>query len=217
MASSFFNPKGAATRFLTAICNLIIVNLLFIISSIPIFTLGASITALYRITIAIVAGDNPAVFSEYFKAFRENFLHSTIMLLLYAVLSGFFIFEIYMVRTMMEPQYAWAQYPAYFFLFALAASSLYSFPLIAWFDAPFKRMLKNSLLLAISNLPLTIMYIVLTAALAYVIYEFTIIPLSFLVFMGISLIAWFYSLFLKRIFEKNGAVLVQKDESGKED
>ena len=122
-----------------------------------------------------------------------------------------------MVRTMMEPQYAWAQYPAYFFLFALAASSLYSFPLIAWFDAPFKRMLKNSLLLAISNLPLTIMYIVLTAALAYVIYEFTIIPLSFLVFMGISLIAWFYSLFLKRIFEKNGAVLVQKDESGKED
>ena len=83
--------------------------------------------------------------------------------------------------------------------------------------APFKRMLKNSLLLAISNLPLTIMYIVLTAALAYVIYEFTIIPLSFLVFMGISLIAWFYSLFLKRIFEKNGAVLVQKDESGKED
>lgn len=217
MASSFFNPKGAATRFLTAICNLIIVNLLFIISSIPIFTLGASITALYRITIAIVAGDNPAVFREYFKTFRENFLHSTIMLLLYAVLSGFFIFEIYMVRTMMEPQYAWAQYPAYFFLFALAASSLYSFPLIAWFDAPFKRMLKNSLLLAISNLPLTIMYIVLTAALAYVIYEFTIIPLSFLVFMGISLIAWFYSLFLKRIFEKNGAVLFQKDESGKED
>ena len=217
MASSFFNPKGAATRFLTAICNLIIVNLLFIITSIPVFSLGASLTALYRITIAIVAGDNPAVFREYLKAFKDNFLRSTLLLLLYTALSGFFIFEIYMVRTMMDPQFAWAQYPAYFFLFAIAASSLYSFPLIAWFDTSFKQMLKNSLLLAITNLPITIMYIVITAVMAYLIYEFTIIPLSFMVFMGISILAWFYSLFLKKIFEKNGVTLIPKDDLEKED
>lgn len=217
MASSFFNPKGAATRFLTAICNLIIVNLLFIITSIPVFSIGASLTALYRITIAIVAGDNPAVFREYLKAFKDNFLRSTLLLLLYTALSGFFIFEIYMVRTMMEPQFAWAQYPAYFFLFAIAASSLYSFPLIAWFDTSFKQMLKNSLLLAITNLPITIMYIVITAVMAYLIYEFTIIPLSFMVFMGISILAWFYSLFLKKIFEKNGVTLIPKDDLEKED
>ena len=217
MASSFFNPKGAATRFLTAICNLIIVNLLFIITSIPVFSLGASLTALYRITIAIVAGDNPAVFRDYLKAFKDNFLRSTLLLLLYTALSGFFIFEIYMVRTMMEPQFAWAQYPAYFFLFAIAASSLYSFPLIAWFDTSFKQMLKNSLLLAITNLPITIMYIVITAVMAYLIYEFTIIPLSFMVFMGISILAWFYSLFLKKIFEKNGVTLIPKDDLEKED
>lgn len=217
MASSFFNPKGAATRFLTSICNLIIVNLLFIITSIPVFSLGASLTALYRITIAIVAGDNPAVFREYLKAFKDNFLRSTLLLLLYTALSGFFIFEIYMVRTMMEPQFAWAQYPAYFFLFAIAASSLYSFPLIAWFDTSFKQMLKNSLLLAITNLPITIMYIVITAVMAYLIYEFTIIPLSFMVFMGISILAWFYSLFLKKIFEKNGVTLIPKDDLEKED
>ncbi len=217
MASSFFNPKGAATRFLTAICNLIIVNLLFIITSIPVFSLGASLTALYRITIAIVAGDNPAVFREYLKAFKDNFLRSTLLLLLYTALSGFFVFEIYMVRTMMEPQFAWAQYPAYFFLFAIAASSLYSFPLIAWFDTSFKQMLKNSLLLAITNLPITIMYIVITAVMAYLIYEFTIIPLSFMVFMGISILAWFYSLFLKKIFEKNGVTLIPKDDLEKED
>ena len=217
MASSFFNPKGAATRFLTAICNLIIVNLLFIITSIPVFSLGASLTALYRITIAIVAGDNPAVFREYLKAFKDNFLRSTLLLLIYTALSGFFIFEIYMVRTMMEPQFAWAQYPAYFFLFAIAASSLYSFPLIAWFDTSFKQMLKNSLLLAITNLPITIMYIVITAVMAYLIYEFTIIPLSFMVFMGISILAWFYSLFLKKLFEKNGVTLIPKDDLEKED
>ena len=117
----------------------------------------------------------------------------------------------------MEPQFAWAQYPAYFFLFAIAASSLYSFPLIAWFDTSFKQMLKNSLLLAITNLPITIMYIVITAVMAYLIYEFTIIPLSFMVFMGISILAWFYSLFLKKIFEKNGVTLIPKDDLEKED
>ena len=80
---SFFNPKSAATRFLTGLANLIIVNLLFIITCIPIFTIGASLTALYRITIAILAGDNPAIFRDYFKAFRDNFLKATLLELFY--------------------------------------------------------------------------------------------------------------------------------------
>lgn len=212
MASSFFNPKSAGTRFLTGLANLIIVNLLFMITCIPVITIGASVTSLYRITIAILAGDNPAVFRDYLKSFKDNFIKATLLQLLYMFLAAFFLFEIYMVNNMMDPKFSWAQYPAYFFLAAICASACYAFPLLAWFEETFKQILKNSLLLALSNLPVTIMFIVITGGLLFLTYYFTVIMMSGFVFLGFALVATFYSLFLKRIFEKAGAKISFKEE-----
>ena len=138
MPSSFFNPKSAGTRFLTNICNLIIVNLIFMVTCIPVFTIGASVTSLYRITIAILAGDNPAILKDYWKCFKENFLKATGLELLYTALAAFFVFELYMIRVMLDEQYQWTSFIAYFFLVAIVASSFYAFPLLAWFDESFK-------------------------------------------------------------------------------
>lgn len=215
MASSFFSPKSAGTRFLTGLANLIIVNLLFMITCIPVITIGASVTSLYRITIAILAGDNPAVFRDYLKSFKDNFLKATLLQLLYMFLAAFFLFEIYMVNNMMDPKFSWAQYPAYFFLAAICASACYAFPLLAWFEETFKQILKNSLLLALSNLPVTIMFIVITGGLLFLTYYFTVIMMSGFVFLGFALVATFYSLFLKRIFEKARAKISFKEEEEK--
>jgi len=203
--ASFFSPKSMGTKILTGLTNLIIVNLVFIITCIPLITIGASITALYRITVSIVAGDNPAVLREYFKSFKDNFVKSTLFFLLYLALGAFFGFEIYMVRTMMAENMQWVQYPAYFFIFAVFASACYAFPLIAWFEESFKQVLKNSLLIALTNLPFTIMQAVIAAVFILLVDYNYAIPLSFVCFMGIASIAWFYSLFLKRIFAKFGA------------
>ena len=203
--ASFFSPKSMGTKILTGLTNLIIVNLVFIITCIPFITIGASITALYRITISIVAGDNPAVLREYFKSFKDNFVKSTLFFLLYLALGAFFGFEIYMVRTMMAENMQWVQYPAYFFIFAVFASACYAFPLIAWFEESFKQVLKNSLLIALTNLPFTIMQAVIAGVFILLVDYNYAIPLSFVCFLGIASIAWFYSLFLKRIFAKFGA------------
>ena len=213
---SFFNPKSAGTRFLTGLCNLIIVNFIFLISCIPIITIGASITSLYRITIAILAGDNPSVWKDYLIAFKNNFVKATLLQLLYMGAAAFFLFEIYMVNNWMDSQYYWAQYPAYFFLLVIFASSIYAFPLLAWFEESFKQILKNSILLAISNLPVTIMVTALTAGLAWLVYQFTVTTMSLMIFMGFSSIAMFYSIFYKRIFEKLGAEISFTEKEGRD-
>ncbi len=211
MPSSFFNPKSAGTRFLTSIANLIIVNLIFLLSCIPVFTIGAAVTSLYRITIAILAGDNPAVFKDYFKCFKDNFLKATGLELLYTALAAFFVVEVYMIRTMLDSQFQWTAFFPYFFLIMIVASSFYAFPLLAWFHETFKQLLKNSILIAVTNLPVTIMYIAISAGLAFLVYQFTVTTMSIMVFMGFSVLALFYSVFLKRIFEKFGAVISFKE------
>ena len=212
MASSFFDPKSKGTRFLTTICNLLLVNFIFLISCIPVFTIGAAVTSLYRITIAILAGDNPSVIKDYFRCFKENFGKATGLLFLYVALSAFFGFEIYMIRTMMDANYQWMVFFPFFFIIVIFASSFYAFPILAWFEESFKQIIKNSLLIALTNLPVTIMYIAISAGLAFLIYQFPTITMSQMVFLGFSLFALFFSVFLKRIFEKLGADISFKQE-----
>ena len=145
--ASFFDKRSIPMKILTALCNLILVNICFIIGCIPVFTIGASLTATYKITIKIAAGENPSVFRDFFSCYKENFIRSTVFWIVYCILAAFFGFEIYMVRTMLPQQYQWSMYPAFFFLFAIFASASYAFPLIAWFDETVKQTIKNSLLL----------------------------------------------------------------------
>ncbi|MBQ5767515.1 MAG: hypothetical protein IIV94_01350, partial [Clostridiales bacterium] len=107
-------------------------------------------------------------------------------------------------------------YPAYFFLAVVFSSSVYAFPLLAWFEESFKQYLKNSVLLAITNIPVTLMIIVITGGLAFLVYQFTVTSLSILIFMGFSTIAMFYSLFFKRIFEKLGAEISFEEREGRD-
>jgi uncharacterized membrane protein YesL len=168
---------------------------------------------LYRITIKIAAGENPSVFREFFSCYKQNFLKSTGFFFVYCLLTAFFGFEIYMVRTMLPQQYQWSMYPAFFFLFAIFASASYAFPLIAWFDETVKQTIKNSLLLALTNLPTTILFAVVSAGVAAAWYFETIITFSILIFMGFGIIAIIFSFFLKKIFEKHGAVITSDEES----
>ena len=210
--SSFFDKRSIPMRILTAACNLILVNICFIIGCIPVITIGASLTSLYKITIKIAAGENPSVFRDFFSCYKENFLRSTGFWLVYCLLAAFFSFEVYLVRTMLPAKYAWSMYPAFFFLFAIFSSASYAFPLIGWFDESVKQIIKNSLLLAITNLPTTILFAVVTAGVCFAWYYEQIITFSILIFMGFGIIALLFSFFLKRIFEKHGAVITSDEE-----
>ena len=71
--SSFFNMDSPIMRFLSRICDLMILNILCIICCLPVVTAGASITALYTITLKMVRGEESYIFKGFLKAFKENF------------------------------------------------------------------------------------------------------------------------------------------------
>lgn len=213
--SSFFDKRSIPMRILTTLCNLIFVNICFIIGCIPILTIGASVTSLYKVTIKIAAGENPSVFSEFFSCYKNNFIRSTGFFIVYCLLAAFFGFEVYMVRTSFSKDLQWAMYPAIFFLFAIFSSAAYAFPLIGWFDETVKQTVKNSLLLALTNLPTTILYAAVLFGVGYALVANPTsywIAFSILIFMGFGIIALLFSFFLKRIFEKHGAVITPEEE-----
>ncbi|MFG6377938.1 MAG: YesL family protein [Lachnospiraceae bacterium] len=56
-----------------------LLNILFLVTSIPVVTIGASATAMYTVLNKIIEERQFAFFGDYFKAFRDNFWQSTLM------------------------------------------------------------------------------------------------------------------------------------------
>lgn len=75
---NFFVIDSPLMRTLGKIGDIIGLNLLFVITSIPLFTIGTAISAMYTVTMKIVRGEDPAVIREYFRAYKRNFRPATI-------------------------------------------------------------------------------------------------------------------------------------------
>lgn len=72
---SLESPVG---KFLSKIFDLAILNLLFLLTCIPVVTIGASVTALYTITLKMVRDEEGALVKGYFAAFCGNLKKATL-------------------------------------------------------------------------------------------------------------------------------------------
>ena len=84
--SSLFNMDSPIMRFLSRVCDIMILNILCIVFCIPIITAGASVTAMYTVTLKMVRGEESYIFKGFLKAFKENFKQSTIIWLMMAAI-----------------------------------------------------------------------------------------------------------------------------------
>ena len=83
--------KGGIIKFLTVSGDLIALNLLWLVCSIPIVTIGPATNALFDVCLKIVEDDQAAVLKRFFSTFKANFKQSLIV----GVFSIFVIITLY--------------------------------------------------------------------------------------------------------------------------
>lgn len=76
---SIFSTNSPTMRFLDKLADLMVLNLLFIVTSLPVVTLGASLTALNATAIGVVTNKYESVTGTYLAAFRNNFRQVTLL------------------------------------------------------------------------------------------------------------------------------------------
>lgn len=203
--SSFFNMDSPIMRFLSRVCDLMILNLLCIVCCIPIITAGASITALYTITLKMVRGEEAYIFKGFLKAFKENFRQSTIIWLIMAFV-GLFIFMDYRAASVLPENVSnifriliGALIVVYLMVLA------YIFPYTARFENTLKNIFKNALLIAILNLPWTLVVVICPIALIFVTFltSATLVYGSMLwILLGFASVAYLCSMIFRKVFAK---------------
>ena len=157
-----FDPEGKFAVTMTKLYDLVAMNLMFLVTSIPIITIGANMTAMYSVNLKMVKNQESYVFKSYWSSFKANFKNSTILWVIY-VLIGVFLIADFLVSRQMGGSFLFFRYLIGVVLFIWLMSLAYVFPLQARFDNDVKTIARNAVLLPIRHLPWTVLILIIDA------------------------------------------------------
>jgi len=150
-----FDADSGLMRGLSRLTDLVLLNLLFLITSIPIVTIGASASALYSVFFRWHRQEESGYVKAYFHAFARDFKEATVLWLAFVVFMAISIFDIWFFFYQTEP----LSYLGVLFGF-LGAMGLFTYSyaiiLVSVFANSFAGTLKNALLMAVAYFPRTL-------------------------------------------------------------
>lgn len=191
--------------FLSKVFDLIILNILFILGSLPIITIGSSLTALYSVTLKMVRNEESYILRSFCKSYKENF-RQTISIWIPTMLAGIFLYTDF--RILKIPAASGLQFlyiPLIILTFALACIILYSFAISAYFKCSIKQILKNVLVLCSKHKFYTLL--MLTIAFSIVILfsigtdRIVLLLINLFTIIGFSSFSMLYAFFFRKIFD----------------
>ena len=203
--SSFFNMDSPLWRFLGRLADIMILNIVFLITCIPIVTIGAAWTSLSYVTLKMSRDEESYIVKSYFKAFRQNFRQATVIWILTLAVMLIFYMDFHIIRNMASSmvQIMYVLLSAIALLFGLTL--LYVLPVLAKFDNTILNTIKNAFLISISNLPRTLLMLVVivgSAVLTFLSQQTIAVGLLVWTMIGFALIAFLNAHILVKIFDR---------------
>lgn len=203
--SKLFRMDSPLMRLLTKIADLMVLNILFCATSIPLITIGASWTALYSVTLKMVRDEEGSVSRSYFRSFRQNFRQATLLWLGVLVVLTLLVLDIRVLNGMAGGTAPGLLRVGVEILALLGIMVLqYLFPSLARFEASLADTLKNACMMALAHLPKTaLMTAAAVGAVWITLINNTTIAVGLMVWplIGFSLMAFGNSGILRKIFD----------------
>lgn len=194
---SLFSPDNVVMQFITKLVTAVYLNILWFLCSLPIFTIGASTTALFYVTLKMAKNEEGNITRAFFHSFRENFRQGTVIWLILLGLGIFLGIDGYVLYHMWFENAFWTICAAIFILVlaVYAIILMYIFPLLARFHNTIPAMFKNSIIIGMRFLICTI----LMAAIYFIMVCIIIYIFTPAVIFGEGLCAFLCSLLLSNI------------------
>ena len=97
---NIFNPDSKFTHFTNKFSDLITLNLWFVLTSLPLITIGASATAMHYVLLRIYRDElEYSITKNYFRAFRENFRQATAIWIIYIAFGAVLFADLFFIAN----------------------------------------------------------------------------------------------------------------------
>lgn len=190
-------------RTVEKLVNLVKLNFLWILFSLPVVTVGAANCALHETADRLASGVEGYITSTFWEAFRKNLKRAVLqtlpMLAAGMAICADFLFWKQMTGTFAEVMKGLVMAVGAVYLFL----SVYFYPLLDRMDTGFLVTLRNAGLLAFKYLPRTL-YMVLWIGIVWIAGKIWAAGLLLTLLLGGSGLAFLHSMVLRKIFVKEG-------------
>lgn len=187
-------------RFMNKVTDLLLLNLLWILTSLPIITIGASTTAMFYVSIRSIRQGDGYVWKNFWRAFRRDFRQATIVWIVMLLFMISFVTDLYLLNYINNKIVViTSRIFIGIFSFLYLMIGLYIFPVIAKFENTLKVHIKNAALMSIGHFKHTLIILIFTMAFLYVNYV-SLYANVFGLLIGVALFAYIVSFFYYSVF-----------------
>ena len=202
-----FKLDSPLMNFLNKVADIMILNVLFLIFSIPFFTIGAAFSAAYYMGFKMVKNEETYIVRGFWKAFKDNFKQGTIIWLLLVVVLGILTVDFRIILYSGIEFAQWIRIAMIAVTFVILLGVMFLFPLQARFINPVKNTIKNAFDGALSHLPTAFLLIVIYAV-PVVVFYFIPQSLPIMILLAFGLVIYLKSFLLLRVFKRYEEALV---------
>ena len=157
--------------------NLIILNILFLLCSIPVFTIGAATAAMYHTVFQYIDKVEDSVIKPFFQAFAKNFKQATLMWMPILLVGVVLLVALRYLFAWGGGILMWTVIPVVCVLYLMMQPQL--LPQIARFETKITVAIQNAALLTILHMPS-----------AFLMAALNILPLAIILFAPVAFMQW---------------------------
>lgn len=202
---NIFSSDSLLGRFLGVVGDVVVLNLLFLVCSIPIITIGPALTALHYSCLKIIKGREGSAWKDFFHSFRQNFFQALVIWICFLLAGSILSVNLHFLTGQSQTAAVVLRYLTYALSIAAYFQFLYIFPVLAAFQNTTANLMRNAFLFTYMHLPTTL----LLAFLGFVMVQLTLTDYSLApfylfcwCFFGFGASALFGDWFFYRIFRR---------------
>ena len=198
----FLRFDSPLMRFLAKVADLLWVNILCLLCSLPIFTIGASLAAMQTIFYRLLHNEDVYVTREFFASCARSFKQATIVWIILLPIMAFLAYDYVALGNDGDPKAFFLKTVAGILFLIVFVIFLYVFPIIPRYENSVKETIKNACVIAITHPARSVILLVVFAFCIFVelIISYKLLPLLF-AFCG-SVPFYFCSMVYMPIFDK---------------
>lgn len=200
MAIPFFDPQNRFWSAIGKFTDVLVLSLLWLFCSLPVFTVGAATAALYDAAARCVRGGESGPWARFFRTFRQEFATSTVVTVVWgALLAVLGLLLRLLRRAALGGGVSMAVFEACGLVFLLipVGAACWMFPLLSRFTFRPMELMLAGLRFAVGYLPYTAAIVAIGAAAAL---ASGLLWLPMLVLPCVTALLW--SLMMERVFRK---------------
>lgn len=182
------------------IINFILLNILWFLACVPLITIFPATAAMFGVVRQWKINKDNGVFSLFLKMFKDNFLQSVTIQILWMRIGLFLYLDFYFI-LLIDSMLVKVMLVSVLIFVALLVGlvSIYIFPIMVHYQTTIVTIIRTSLILAVRKLGNSLLALCTIAIVLFIVYEF---PMAILVLISVA--AYFIYFRCHQIFIEQG-------------